>query len=643
MRRPRHLLTVTSPDGLDDVLARFRGGPLAIDTETSGVERTDLVGTLNLAAGDTAAIFYKDALAGAIRWLARQIKRGRTLVFHNAKFDMHRMWYTFGLHIPYPVHDTFVESFIVDNLGAFRYDRKYFKKGRHSLKPLASFFVDPDAPDLEAKLLRAIRQRGGKHKGDWPLLLGTEDEAIFAEYSAMDPWYTLQLHHQFLPRIDAWPQPEGDYPSMRSLYETERWLLLCLRDMEQRGVQADRAFFQQWHDDLEVKRNAALDQLNAITKKSGWTEEVNWNSHPQLRTLFFEHLQLPVVQWTKPKTGDPKPSTNEVSLKKTKHPIAKALLDYREIDKQFGTYAKGRLEAMDDDDVIHPTFKQTGTRTGRMSCENPNMQQETRESGVRKGYTPRKGLVLRFADYSQVELRFMAHFARVPALIHGFKSQADFDAHAATAKLMFGVKEPSARQRKFAKIINFTTLYGGGEQQVTDKLTELMTLAEAKDGCHEFGYRLRPGEPAHRSLAKLIRARYFEMMPEVRTYTRERADLAEVRGFTINAFGRIRYLDDDKWYKAANSEIQGTAGDKAKEAMVVLYRELQLGTGELAMLLQIHDEIVYESEGDPRTDRKVLELMKNETRFRVPIIADMKGSTTNWQEKVSIDLRRKAA
>ena len=639
MRRPNELLTVTSPDGLDDILARFAGGPLALDTETSGVSRKDLVGTLNLAAGRTSAIFYKDALAGAIRWLAQQIKRKRELVFHNAKFDMHRMWYTFGLHIPYPVHDTAVESFTIDNLGAFRYDKKYFKKGRHGLKPLASIFVDERAPDLERRLLSAIKARGGKHKGDWPVLLGTEDEKVFAEYSAMDPWYTLQLHNQFLPRIIHWPQPAGDYPSMRSLYERERWLILCLRDMEERGVQTDRAFFQQWHDELQAKRNAALENLNNLTRKSGWRHDVNWNAPAQVAALFFEHLRLDVLDRSE-KTGQP--SVNEVVLKKLKHPIATALLVYREVDKQFGTYAVGRLEAMDEDDVIHPTFKQNGAATGRMSCEDPNMQQETRESGVRRGYVPRKGLVLRFADYSQVELRFAAHFAGVPILLNGFKNDPDFDAHAATAKLMFGVKEPSPRQRKFAKIINFTTLYGGGEQQVTDKLMELMTIAEAKEGCHEFGYRLRGGESPHRSLAKLIRARYFESMPEMRVYTRDRQDIAEQRGFTINAFGRIRYLDDEKWYKAANSEIQGTAGDKAKEGMVEVYRELQIGTGELAMLLQVHDEIIYESEGNPRTDRKVLELMKNVDRFRVPIIADVKGSTTNWQEKTSVNLKRVA-
>jgi DNA polymerase-1 len=637
MRQPKRIIIARSPDGLDDLLAKLRVGPLALDTETSGLRWwIDRVGSINLAAGDTALFAHKGALGPVARWVSDQVKQERELVFHNAKFDMHMMRGTFGLHIPYPVHDTVVQSFLVDNRGAWASMKpKWFaamaKKaagGNHKLKALAEYYVDEDAFDHEKQLMAAIRANGGVHKGDWMLA----PEEIYAKYSAMDPWYTLQLHLQFIERIRHFPNPsDEDVPSLWDLYQDERWLTLALRDMEARGIMADRTFLEEWRETLRVRRDERLAKL--IDLAGG---EINWNSTPQLRDLLYGKLGIkpggrrtPGGEW----------STDETTLLMMEHPIGRALLDYRETEKEHSAYAENLLDWLAPDGAIHPTFRQTGAETGRLSCVDPNLQQQARESGVRRAYRPRKGLRLGFADYSQVEMRYAAHFADEQVLIHGFNTDPDFDTHTATARAIYGVKHPTPRQRKFGKIINFTTLFGGGENKVTEQLINLVPLDDAKEALRELGIRrLQPGLTPHRALAQKVLERFRSGMPALAGAVRRDAKVAEKRGLVFTAYGHHRYINDERWYKAFNTRVQGSAAGQAKRGLVRLYRELQLGTGEIALLLQIHDEAVYESDGDPRTDRRVVELLADHSRFKVPIIADVSASWTNWQDKEKVKL-----
>lgn len=621
--RPKYRQVLTTADDLDTWCARLGGiTPLAVDTETTGLDWwVDRVGGLALAANQTAVFAVRGALGGMVRWLATQVKHQRPLVFHNAKFDLHMLRATFGLHVAYPVDDTMLMSFLLDNRGTGGIEG--FTPG-HGLKGLAQAFVDPAARDPQARLLAAIKTAGGRNVADWLLaplkLSGT--------YAAMDAWYTLQLRRQFVARIVNWPQPGEDVPPLWSLYETERWLILALRDMEHRGIMANAEFLSTWRDALKVKLEHSERQLRKFAGR-----DCNWNSAPQLREIIYGKFKQPVAY----RTPGGEPSTAEAALKSMTHPFARQLLNYREDFKQYTSYAVNLLASIRSDGAIHPKFKQMGAETGRMSCEDPNLQQQTRESGVRKAYHPRKGLALRFADYSQVEMRFAAHLANEPTLIEGFNHDPDFDTHRATAQLMYGVQEPTSRQRKFGKIINFTTLFGGGENKVTEQLIDLISVEDARAGCREFKYRPGPGESPHRALAQLILQRYYAELPAMRKATRQATRLAESRGMTLNLFGRHRYIDE-RWYRAFNTEVQGSAADQAKRGLVALYRELQLGDGALALILQIHDEAVYESDGDPAVDRRVLELLADTTRFKVPIIADVSGSTTTWQDKVKLDL-----
>jgi DNA polymerase-1 len=615
------------------VLAKLKRGPLAIDTETTGLNwRNELVGSINLAAGETAVFAYKGALAPIVRWLSRQITREqREFVFHNAKFDMHMLRTTFGLHFPYPVHDTRLSSHLLDNRGVGTSHNP-----NHHLKDLAVRFVDPYATDPEKRMMEEIKAAGGKSKGDW--LLAKVD--TYAKYSALDAWYTLQLHKQFIARIRHWPQPDG-YPPLMDLYENERWLTLCLRDMEERGVKGDRQFFSTWQKQLQKDVEIARQELLALAGRP-----INWNSPDQVRALLFNSrrdggLGIKSERLTKKNKRKPdaerRLSTDKTALVALNHPIGAALLHYRKLTKQLGTFATGLLNAMTDDDTIHTNFNQN-VETGRMSSSEPNLQQEDKRSGVRKGFVPRKGLKFRFADYSQGEMRFAAIIANEPSLIRGFNEDPDFDTHTGTAAQMFGVKHPTPKQRDHGKTMNFAMLFGAGENKTAEGLMDRMTIQEARQACAEIGYRVGPAESPHRALASLLRQRYKKMLPAMPRCAKEREQMAAGRGFSINLYGRHRYLPEDECYKAFNSDIQGSLADCGKRALVAVYRECQLNRGELALVLQVHDEIVYESEGDPRTDKRVLELLSDTTSFSVPIVADMSGSTTNWQDKTKVKL-----
>jgi len=628
MKKPKEMIILDTADGCDEAFAKLGSSVLALDTETSGLNwRTERVGTINLAAGHTAICALRDAVPKAARYVRDQIRRRRTFVFHNAKFDMHMLRETFGLHFPYPVHDTAVESFVIDNRGANAFGWR--TKSPHSLKPLATTYIDRQAGSHEEQLMEAIKRRGGKDKGDWAILLGTEDEPLFTKYSALDPWYTLELHRQFYPRICNWAQPdngkEAPFPSLLSVYEREQWVLLAFRDMEARGIKTSRRFLEQWRDELKLDLEKQRARLIKVAGK-----EINWNSWQQLQKLLYEDMGL-----------DGGPKTDAVALLNLSHSIGPLLVKYRETFKQWSSYANSLLEALTPNGLIHCTLKSTGANTGRSSCSDPNLQQQTRVSGVRRAYRPRKGLVFRFADYSQVEMRFAAHFANERSLIEGFINDPDFDTHGSAASRMFGkLYDPESQHRKFAKIINFTKLFGGGENKVTEQLINLIDEKEARAGCRAFKESIPPGLTPWRVLARCIIARFNESMPKLTGIIRSEAKAAEKRGYMMNAFGGHRFFDegDDRWYAAFNTKVQGTAGIKAKEGLVNVYRECQLNRGELALLLIIHDELVYESEGDPATDRRVLRLMRDLKSYKVPIIADMSGASDNWQNKVKIKL-----
>lgn len=626
--RPRHQYIVRGLDGIQEVFDRLKEGVLATDTETTGLDwRVDRVGGLAFAAGDTTAFFCKDALGRAARWFGDQVTRRRKIVGHGFKFDMHMIRETFGIHIDYPVHDTLLMSRLLDNRGAPR-DRFPFFTFQHDLDLLAGAYVNENASESYQTLLDAIRARVGRRSGqmkDWLVA----PMRLYGKYGGDDPWNTLQLFDQFISRIAHWPQP-GGYPSLMSLYKNERWLMLALRDMEERGVQMDVDYLEQWLQIAE-RRTAKLE--NRMNRRAGY--DINWRSPKQIQSLFWEELALD------PPYGS---STGKRTLLRLDHPLAALLLKHRKQAKMVSA-GKSLLKNLSPQGTLHAWFNQN-VDTGRMSATK-GVHQFARDSGMRKGVIPRKGTVLRSADYSQVEMRFAAHYSEEETLIEGFNNDPSFDTHSALARRMFGLRPkqfPTGPQRDRGKTMNFAMLYGAGEDAVTEQLIDKVSAAEARQSCIELGHTPSLSESPYRTLAQLLRNAVRESYPKMWDFTKTEELIAKDWGFVVDAFGYHRFLDEDAAYKAMNTKIQGSAAHQAKVGMVNVYRELQRGRGDVALLMQIHDDVVYESYGDPKVDSRVLDLLEDRTSFRVPIVADMKGSATNWQDKEMVkNLKRRAA
>jgi DNA polymerase-1 len=401
---------------------------------------------------------------------------------------------------------------------------------------------------------------------------------------------------------------------LTDLYERfERPLVRVLAKMEANGIRVDRAFLDGLRADLSVQCD---DLVRRIHAHAG--EEFNVNSTPQLRTILFEKLGLVPVKKTK--TG---PSTDADSLQKMadEHPIVEDLLRYREVEKLRSTYADALPPLIGPDGRIHATFKQTDTTTGRISSEAPNLQNvpvrtaDGRE--MRRAFVADDGWGLLTADYSQIELRVLAHLADDPGLIDAFERGADV--HTATAAKVFHVSETAVTdpQRRFAKVVNYGLAYG----------------------MEAFGLGQRLGIPTHEA-AEILDA-YFEGFPNVKTFMIATVQEAKERGYTTTIFGRRRQITElasDNFRirqmgerMAQNAPVQGSAADIFKLAMIGLDAAIDAARLGARMLLTVHDELVLEVPVDEyeATEALVRDVMEHVTQLRVPLTVDV-GFGPNW-------------
>lgn len=400
------------------------------------------------------------------------------------------------------------------------------------------------------------------------------------------------------------------------LYERfERPLVRVLALMERTGIAVDRTVL----DDLRAALTAECERLIGVIHGLAG-ETFNVNSTPQLRTILFDRLGLTPVKKTK--TG---PSTDADSLQKLadEHPLIPELLRYREVEKLRNTYADALPPLIEDDGRVHATFKQTDTTTGRISSEHPNLQNipvrtaDGRE--FRKVFVAEAGSGLLTADYSQIELRVLAHLADDPGLIDAFERGADI--HTATAATVFAVPEADvdAGQRRFAKVVNYGLAYG----------------MEAYGLAQRLG--VPPGE------AKAILDAYFAGFPRVRAFMQDTIDEAKQRGYTTTIFGRRRFiaeLSSDNFRirqmgerMAQNAPVQGSAADIFKLAMIDVDRSLDAAGLGTRMLLTVHDELVFEV---PLAEREAAEALVRATmegvcELRVPLVVDL-GFGPNWAD-----------
>ncbi len=428
------------------------------------------------------------------------------------------------------------------------------------------------------------------------------------DYSCEEADITLRLREVFEPQLAA----QGLAPLF---HDIEMPLVDVLADMEWTGVSID----MQWFASLKERFQRERERVERdIYKEAG--EEFNINSNPQLRQILFEKLKLPVRKRTS--TG---PSTDASVLQELAdegHVLPQLLMEYRELFKLEGTY----LDALPayvhpQTGRLHTSFSQTVAATGRLSSSDPNLQNIPirRELGrdIRRGFVPRKGWIFVSADYSQIELRLLAHLARDPAFVDAFNSGGDI--HKQTASIIFGVPVESvtSEMRARAKTINFATIYGQGAHALSRQLK--ITNAEAKE----------------------FISTYFDRFKGVREYLDSMVSHAKEHGFVETIFKRRRYIPElrDRNFNirafgervATNAPIQGSAADLIKVAMIRVAARIERERLDGRMLLQVHDELVFEVPA-PEQERLVAlvqDEMEHAATLSVPLVVEI-GVGTDW-------------
>jgi DNA polymerase-1 len=430
------------------------------------------------------------------------------------------------------------------------------------------------------------------------------------DYSCEDADYTWQLRGVFEPQMET-------LQLSRLFREVEMPLVGVLAEMEWAGIAIDVEWFRTLKERFERERRRVEQE---IYSEAG--QEFNINSNPKLREILFDTLQLPVLKRTS--TG---PSTDVTVLQQLAddgHTLPVLLMEYREIAKLESTYIDA-LPAYVNPRTgrLHTSLSQTVAATGRLSSSDPNLQNIPirRELGrdIRRGFVPRRGWQLVGADYSQIELRVLAHLSGDPAFVQAFQTSGDI--HRQTAALIFDVPVDSvtSEMRARAKTINFATIYGQGARALSQQLK--IPHAEAK----------------------AFIERYFERFKRVREYLDSMVTFAREHGYVQTIFGRRRYIPElrDRNFNirafgertAANSPIQGSAADLIKIAMIRIDAALRARELSSHMLLQVHDELVFEVPGPERDEVMALvkHEMENAAQLSVPLIVDL-GEGSNWLE-----------
>lgn len=415
-----------------------------------------------------------------------------------------------------------------------------------------------------------------------------------------------------------WETLKADSALWNLYQEVELPLSSILREMEQAGVRIDVGMLKQ----AEVQLNEELQVLEGQIYTAAETT-FNINSPKQVGEVLFDQLKLD-AKAKKSKTGQYSTSEEVLLALKPKHPVVGMILEYRELKKLISTYISALPTYINPETgKIHTTYNQTVTATGRLSSSNPNLQnlpiRSERGQLIRQAVIPDDGCMFLSADYSQIELRLMAHFSQDPHMVEAFRSGQDI--HAATAAKIFNVpiEQVTKDQRRQAKTANFGIIYG----------ISAFGLAQQLD--------------CSRAEAKALIDGYFAAFPGVIDYIERQKQLAREQGYAVTLFGRKRYLPDILSHNATvrsfaernavNSPIQGTAADIIKMAMVTIHRRLKEEGLRAQMIMQVHDELNFNVPMDEvdKVREIVVREMQNVVHLTVPLIADC-GVGSNWLE-----------
>ncbi len=580
-----------------------------------------------------------------------------TTIWHNGKFDIHFLRME-GFTLMGIMHDTrLMHSLLDENSSA-------------ALKDIANILIDRNAnqwekmvDDWRAKYARAHKMpKKDVHYGLIPL-------EIMTPYASSDAHYTLLVYKDHLPQI-------ANNESLRNLYvQVEAKLLWTLLDMEHDGVVINRDYLGEAGPEMQTE----MERLGALVKEKLGSETVNINSNIQVIPIL---QKLGVRLWKKTKTGRPSLDAEVLESLGAKYDVCRDLMNYRKLDKKLGTYVNSILEKTTADQKLHCEYNQNVT-TGRMSAKKPNTMNIPRgDVAIRRAFvaperfecmhcsfvddyahsptacpscgssqfTVDNGYFLCFIDLSQIEVRLTAHFSEDPILLDVYCNTGE-DVHLRTCCEMFSLnysecekiladkkhkgRDGIKKKRQIAKMINFLIIYGGGAKNLAAKIST-------------------PEEPYTEADCKVFIKRYFEKYKGVQKWINRTKLLCREQLGLQNHFGRWRRLPElkdanrrimiksEKWKieraqrQGVNFMIQGTAADLFKIALVRVHDMLK--GKKTRMVMPIHDEIVFYYH---RSEMAMLPDIKHEMEdfhFRVPIIAEVAYSQTNWADKKELSI-----
>lgn len=486
--------------------------------------------------------------------------------------------------------------------------------------------ISPSAPTAPAAPTTPSRSAKAVPEDPSQLDLFASFEAPAAEPApaAYDTIENRLCQYLLNPEVAFNPYKEPDWDALKAdtdlwnLYnEVELPLVEVLREMEKAGVRVDAEKLKQAEQVLTVELNQLEQRIYDLAG-----EKININSPRQVGELLFDKLKLD-TKAKKSKTGQYSTSEEVLMGLKEKHAIVGLILEYRELKKLVTTYISALPSYIAADGKIHTTYNQTVTATGRLSSSNPNLQnlpiRSERGRFIREAVIPDEGCRFLSADYSQIELRLMAHFSQDAHMLAAFRNGQDI--HAATAARIYGlpIEQITKDQRRKAKTANFGIIYG----------ISAFGLAQQLD--------------CSRAEAKQLIDDYFAAFPSVIRYIESQKELARQRGYAETLFGRKRYLPDINSQNATvrsfaernavNAPIQGTAADIIKMAMVSIHRRLKAEGLQAQMIMQVHDELNFNvpvAEVD-RVREIVVGEMQNAVHLSIPLIAEC-GVGENWLE-----------
>lgn len=598
----REYETVLTREALDRWVALIRESALvALDTETDSLDamRARIVGlSFSVTPGEACYIptghTYADAppqlpldevLAALKPWLEDE---GAAKVGQHVKYDIH-VFQNHGIAVRGYRHDTLLQSYVLE---AHR---------PHSLESLGARHLGRQGLSYEDVC--------GKGANQIPFAQVAVDRAT--EYSGEDSEMALHVHQTLWPRIEA-------RDGLRFVYERiEMPVTHVIQRIERNGVLIDRALLAQQSRELAERMIALERQAHELAGGP-----FNLGSPKQICEILFTRQGLPVLK----KTASGSPSTDEEVLEKLAedYPLPRTILEHRSLSKLKGTYTdKLPLMVNPQTGRVHTTYAQAVAVTGRLSSNEPNLQNipiRTAEGRrVREAFIAPPGHVIVSADYSQIELRIMAHISGDPGLTRAFAE--GMDVHRATASEVFGVPpdEVSSEQRRYAKTINFGLIYGMGA----------------------FGLAQSLG--IERSAATAYIDRYFQRFAGVKRYMDETRASAAARGYVETLFGRRIELPEIRGAngprraaaerQAINAPMQGTAADLIKLAMIAIQQALDAEGRRTRMVMQVHDELVFEvpDEELPWVREAVPRMMSAVAEWSVPLVAEV-GVGANWEE-----------